>query len=327
MTDSVPDAAAAPAEQVVSSAVQDPRSPAPQPRRPAGKRRPQQDGGGRRGPGPRPAAGAGNGNAPAPSRAPHPALEQLAGFYPQLFGAVFRPLKRGIFQDLLAAHPDVFEREALKTALGLHTRSTRYLQTVAAGDARRDLQGAVVEDLAPEHVHHAIVELWRRREGRTPEAERPALRAQWRGRMVQAFEASGLAREDYAERVRTRNEAATALLDEALAEAGARAAKDEALLRAFESGSATVEAFADMYGLDPRQAGPLLERARKRRAAAAAAAATAAAAVPGSEDAEGDTPASEAAEVSDVADAAAPEEAPTDRGDAPSADRPGHDPH
>ena len=286
MTDSVPDAAAAPAEQVVSAAVQDFGSPTPQPRHPAGKRRPQQqqDGGGRRGPGPRPAAGASN--AAAPSRAPHPALEQLAGFYPQLFGAVFRPLKRGIFQDLLAAHPDVFEREALKTALGLHTRSTRYLQTVAAGDARRDLQGAVVEDLALEHVHHAIVELWRRREGRTPEAERPALRAQWRGRMVQAFEASGLTREDYAERVRTRNEAATALLDETLAEAGARAAKDEALLRAFESGSAPVEAFADMYGLDPRQAGPLLERARKRRATAAAAAEAAAAAVPASDDGE-----------------------------------------
>ena len=276
MTDSVPDAAAAPAEQVVSPAVQDPRPTAPTHQRSAGKRRPQQDAGGRRGPGPRPAAGAGT--AAAPSRAPHPALEQLAGFYPQLFGAVFRPLKRGIFQDLLAAHPDVFEREALKTALGLHTRSTRYLQTVAAGDARRDLQGTVVEELAPEHVHHALVELWRRREGRTPEAKRAALRAQWRGRMVQAFEASGLTREDYAERVRTRNEAATALLDEALAEAGARAAKDEALLRAFESGSATVEAFADMYGLDPRQAGPLLDRARKRRATSAAAAAAAEAA-------------------------------------------------
>ncbi|MCS4511141.1 ProQ/FINO family protein [Xylophilus ampelinus] len=318
MTDSVPDAAAAPAEQVVSPAVQDPRSRAPQSRRPADKRRSQQGGGGR-GPGRRPAAG--SGNASGPSRAPHPALEQLAGFYPQLFGAVFRPLKRGIFQDLLAAHPDVFEREALKTALGLHTRSTRYLQSVAAGDARRDLQGAVVEDLAPEHVHHALVELWRRREGRTPEADRPALRAQWRDRMVQAFEASGLTREDYAERVRTRNEAATGLLDEALAEAGARAAKDEALLRAFESGSATVEAFADMYGLDPRQAGPLLERARRRRSAAVAAAAHAR---PVPEGAAGGTPASEAAEVTG---SAAPRETSVDSGDAPATDRPGHDQH
>ena len=46
-------------------------------------------------------------------RAPRPippALEKLAELYPQLFGAVFLPLKRGIFQDFLAAHPDLFER-------------------------------------------------------------------------------------------------------------------------------------------------------------------------------------------------------------------------
>ena len=85
-------------------------------------------------------------------RTPHPVLEQLAGLYPHLFGAVFRPLKRGIFQDLLAAHPDAFEREALKVALGIHTRSTRYLQAVAAGEKRHDLQGQPVEAMAPEHV-------------------------------------------------------------------------------------------------------------------------------------------------------------------------------
>ena len=96
-------------------------------------------------------------------RTPHPVLEQLAGLYPHLFGAVFRPLQRGIFQDLLAAHPDAFEREALKVALGIHTRSTRYLQAVAAGEKRHDLQGQPVEAMAPEHVHHALLEVYRRR--------------------------------------------------------------------------------------------------------------------------------------------------------------------
>jgi hypothetical protein len=85
---------------------------------------------------------------------------------------------------------------------------------------------------------------------------------------VQAFEASGLTREDYAERVRGRDEQANALLDEALQEAAARAAKDEALLRAFEASGQSPEAFADMYGLPVRQAGQTLERARQRRAAA-----------------------------------------------------------
>ena len=211
-------------------------------------------------------------SAPAAAQAPsqprvHPALEQLAGLYPHLFGAVFRPLKRGIFQDLLAAHPDAFEREALKVALGIHTRSTRYLQTVAAGEQRHDLQGQPVEAMAPEHVHHALLEVYRRRKnqkGRPTEDLLPKLR----NRIIAAFEASGLTREAYAELVVGRDDAANAILEEAFAEWAARNAKAEALLRAFEASGSTLEQFADMYGMDPRSTGQQLERARKLAAAA-----------------------------------------------------------
>ena len=193
-----------------------------------------------------------------------PVLEQLAQFYPNLFGAEFLPLKRGIFQDLLAAHPQVFERDALKEALGFHTRSTRYLTAVAAGRERHDLQGNAVEPMAPEHVHHALLEVFRRRQVRSPED----LRGKLRDRIVQAFEASGLSREDYAALVHGRDEAANALLDEALAIAAERSAKEEALLRAFEASGRSVEAFADMYGLNSGEAARSLERARRRRATA-----------------------------------------------------------
>ena len=200
---------------------------------------------------------------PRSARAPRSqaVLEQLAGFYPQLFGANFLPLKRGIFQDLLAAHPEAFEREALKEALGWHTRSTRYLVEVAAGRQRHDLQGQPVEAMAPEHVYQALLEVFRRRQARGREDLRPKLRE----RIVQAFEASGLSREAYAQLVRGRDEAANALLDEALAEAAARSARDEALLRAFDASGRSVEAFADMYGLEPRAAARSLERARRLR--------------------------------------------------------------
>ena len=201
---------------------------------------------------------------PARSKQPRalPVLEKLAALYPHLFGDMFLPLKRGIFQDLLAAHPDAFERETLKDALAFHTRSTRYLSSVAAGHQRHDLQGQAVETMAPEHVHHALLEVFRRRQGRANEDLRPKLIE----RIVQAFEASGLSREAYAELVRSRDEAANAALDEALAEAAARSAKDEALLRAFEaSGQKTVQAFADMYGMDPRAATLSLNRARRSK--------------------------------------------------------------
>lgn len=62
------------------------------------------------------------------------------------------------------------------------------------------------------------------------------------------IEASGLTREDYAERVRNRDEAANALLDEALAELAAKTAREEALLRTFEASGKTVEEFADTHG-------------------------------------------------------------------------------
>lgn len=202
---------------------------------------------------------------PAPARAPKPdvfpVLDKLAALYPALFGPVFLPLKRGIFQDLLATHPDAFEREPLKAALSLHTRSTRYLTAVASGQQRHDLTGQPVEAMAPEHVHQALLEVFRRRQGRSTEDLRPKLRK----RILQAFETSGLSREAYTELVRSRDDSANTLLDEALAESGERAAKGEALLRAFDASGQTVGAFADMYGLEPQAAARTLEQARRRR--------------------------------------------------------------
>jgi ProP effector len=174
-------------------------------------------------------------------------LERLFQLYPRMFGARFLPLKLGVYQELLALHPDDFKKEDLKVALGLHARSTRYLESVAAGEKRHDLNGEPVEDVAPEHVHHAIMEVFRRRQARSKQDLRPWLR----DRLVAAIEASGLSREAYAERVPTQDPVALAALDEAFAQIGEQAARREALRRAFEASGSTVEAFADMYGMDP----------------------------------------------------------------------------
>jgi sRNA-binding protein len=199
--------------------------------------------------------------APQPrARKTHPALEKLFELYPKMFGARFLPLKLGVYQELLALHPEEFKKEDLKIALGLHARSTRYLEAVAAGEKRHDLNGVPVEDVSPEHVHHAILEVFKRRQARTAEDLRPRLRA----RLVEAIEASGLSREEYVLAVRTQDEASTAVLDEAFAEVGARTAKREALLRAFEASGRTVAEFAEMYGMDPAEVGRTLDCARPR---------------------------------------------------------------
>ena len=200
-------------------------------------------------------------SAPQPRRT-HLLLEQLAGWYPHLFGAQFLPLKRGIFHDLMAAHGEAIDKDALKLALAIHTRSTRYLNAVAQGMKRHDLQGQAVEDMAPEHVHHALLEVFRRRKPRDGED----LQATLRRRIAQAFEASSLTREAYDALVRGRDDKANALLDEAFAEVAERDAKAEALARAFEASGATPEQFADMYGMDRRAVTQSLARARRPQA-------------------------------------------------------------
>jgi ProP effector len=171
-------------------------------------------------------------------------------------------MKRGIFQDLMAAHPQHFDKESLKSALSVHTRSTRYLQAVASGQQRFDLQGQAVEAIAPEHAHHAVMEVFRRRQGRSTEDLGPKLKV----RIFQIFQASGLTADAYAERVQTRDAAANAILDEVLSAARDQAAKAEALLRAFNASGLSAAAFADMYGLDAQSTARTLDTARSRSA-------------------------------------------------------------
>lgn len=209
-----------------------------------------------------------------PQRKVNPVLEKLFELHPKLFGARFVPLKLGVYEDLLTRHPDAFKAEDLKVAMGQHARSTRYLESVAAGHQRHDLDGNPVEPVAPEHVHHAILELHRRRAQR---ANGEDLRPQLVQRIARAIEASGLEREAYAVLVRSRDEKANAVVDDALAELAAQAAKREALLRAFEASGGTEQAFAEMYGMKPGEVARTLQRARKDRSAPATAAATTAA--------------------------------------------------
>jgi hypothetical protein len=181
--------------------------------------------------------------------AAQPVLERLFELYPNLFGQRFLPLKLGVYQDLLAAHPDVFKRDDLKLALGVHTRSTRYLQSVAAGLPRHDLQGQVVESVAPEHVLLSIVEVFTRRQARSAEDLLPKLQNQ----LVAAYEKSGLARADYLARIGTLDEVIAAVLDEAISQVDLQRARRAALVKAYETSGKSVEEFADMFGMELRE--------------------------------------------------------------------------
>ena len=201
-----------------------------------------------------------------PPREAHPVLQHLFALYPKMFGAQFLPLKLGVFQDLLALHPEVFKREELKIALGLHARSTRYLESVASGLPRHDLNGEAIEPVAPEHVHHAIMEVFRRRQARSNQDLRPFARAQ----LVGAIEASGLSRENYLLCIRQQDEVSAALLDDVFGELSEQAAKRDALRKMFEASGKSVVEFADMYGMDLDEVARTLERSRLAQTAQSA---------------------------------------------------------
>ncbi|MBF9266305.1 EAL domain-containing protein, partial [Paracidovorax cattleyae] len=129
---------------------------------------------------------------------------------------------KSFIRDMLASPADMAITRAI---IGLGR--TLGLQVVAEGRPRHDLQGQAVEAMAPEHVHHALLEVFRRKKPRDGED----LTAKLRRRIVQAHEASGLTRDAYDALVRGRDERANAVLDEAFAEVAERDAKAEALLR------------------------------------------------------------------------------------------------
>jgi sRNA-binding protein len=184
----------------------------------------------------------------------HRLLHKLFELYPRLFGARFLPLKVGIFEDLVAAHPEALPAADLKVALGQHTRSTRYIEAVASGLARHDLEAKPVQPAAPEHVHHAILELYKRRSGKAPERAREQAVEQ----LAAAVEASGLGREGYRERFNSPDDALHALLEDALSVVAQKNARREALQNAFKASGKTVAEFAEMYGVDPKEARKLL---------------------------------------------------------------------
>ena len=236
-----------------------------------------------------------------PPREVHPVLQHLFALYPKMFGAQFLPLKLGVFQDLLALHPEVFKRDELKIALGLHARSTRYLEGVASGLARHDLNGEAVEPVAPEHVHHAIMEVFRRRQARSNQDLRPYARAQ----LIGAIEASGLSREDYLLCIRQQDDVSMSLLGDAFAELAEQAAKCDALRKMFEAIGKNVAEFADMYGMDPDEVARTLERSRVAQAAQSAQTPT-----PAETEAPADASMQEAAPPAESADTPLPAESP-----------------
>ncbi len=88
----------------------------------------------------------------APAQPARTLLKELQGKF-----AVFReymPLAIGIDKQLRARLPEL-DRKVLRTALGIHTNSLRYLKGMEKATVRFDLDGNTADEVAETHRAHA----------------------------------------------------------------------------------------------------------------------------------------------------------------------------
>ena len=125
-----------------------------------------------------------------PVSAPQKARVLLKEFQEKF--AVFReymPLAIGIDKQLLAQLPEL-DRKVLRTALGIHTNSTRYLKVMSKATVRVDLEGKDADEVTDVHRTYATKALRERfeKEIEQRKAQRQAEAAQRQAEEAQRLE-------------------------------------------------------------------------------------------------------------------------------------------
>lgn len=108
---------------------------------------------------------------------PRSLLKQLQTQFPAFRD--FLPLAIGIDKQLLAVMPEL-DRKTMRTALGIHTGSLRYLKVMEKAKQRHDLDGTAGAEVTDEHRAHAtlIIKERHKKEAERKKAEREAAAAE-----------------------------------------------------------------------------------------------------------------------------------------------------
>ena len=123
---------------------------------------------------PQPAATEPAATAPATAAlTPRTLLKQLQTQFPAFRD--FLPLSIGIDKQILALMPDL-DRKTMRSALGIHTGSLRYLKVMEKAKLRHDLDGTPGAEVTDTHRAHATQVLQERfkKEAERKKAERDA---------------------------------------------------------------------------------------------------------------------------------------------------------
>ncbi|MHA4870624.1 ProQ/FINO family protein [Duganella sp. PWIR1] len=116
------------------------------------------------------------------AQSPRSLLKQLQTQFPAFRD--FLPLSIGIDKQLLAVMPDL-DRKTMRTALGIHTGSLRYLKVMEKAKVRHDLDGTPGAEVTDTHRAHATQVLQERfkKEAERKKAERDAKAAEEAARL------------------------------------------------------------------------------------------------------------------------------------------------
>jgi ProP effector len=95
-------------------------------------------------------------NTSSPSSVPSPTARALLKEFQEKFVAFreYLPLAIGIDKQLLERIPGL-DRKLLRIALGIHTKSSRYLKSMAKATVRFDLDGNSTNEVSEAHRTHA----------------------------------------------------------------------------------------------------------------------------------------------------------------------------
>ena len=93
-----------------------------------------------------------SGDAPNPVQNARALLKDLQEKFPAFRDC--QPLSIGIDKQIIARLPEV-NRKALRIALGIHTKSSRYLKAMEKATVRYDLDGNSAEQVTDAHRAHA----------------------------------------------------------------------------------------------------------------------------------------------------------------------------
>lgn len=184
--------------------------------------------------------------------------------HPAVFSKPCKPLRIGVFDDLVRAHDAQISKKALCKFMSIHTSYRGYLMAVASGGPRYALDGSkdgVITEAERENARTRIAQ-----QDARVEAHGTAIKE--RSWTLKDFEASGLGRTEYAKRADVTLDALCSVLDKALVEREDRKKKRLRAMEKLEKSGLSPEEYAAREKISLPQLKRIISKVAAVRAAA-----------------------------------------------------------